>query len=218
MPAQPNPQAQYMAHHYQAYQQQMNRLNPQQNPSASPTPMNAAQVQAAAAAIAAQRSSPMTAAQSLTARSPMPQQQAGQQMTHPTQQSYSYALNQYNAQMRPGVPHVAHPQLVPHHLANGATNATAAAGQGTQDQQAHPAHPAAPLVAQYQAAPMFSMNYQMGMNMGGLPPARMPPGYWPVSGVGRGMPIASGQHQMPGMAGHPQQLGTAGKASGMQGS
>ena len=62
------------------------------------------------------------------------------------------------------------------------------------------------------------MNYpQMQMNMGGMPQARMPQGYWSV-GVGRGMPMANGQHQIPGMAGHPQQIGAAGKAAGMQGS
>lgn len=204
---------QYIAAQYQAYQQQLNaQMHQQQSAGASPAPMNAAQAQAqaVAAAAVAQRNSPMVAAQPLTARSPMPQQQAGQQMAHPQQQSYNFAaMNQFNQQMRSAVPH---PQLMQHHLANGAANAAAAAGQNGQGTQEQQSHPTAPMVAQYQTAHMFNMNYpQMGMNMA----QRVPAGYW---SVGRGMPIVNGQHQMSGITGHPQQLGTAGKASGMQGS
>ncbi|THH27742.1 hypothetical protein EUX98_g6435 [Antrodiella citrinella] len=206
MPTQQNLQAQYIAN-YQAYHQQLNAQMHQQQSTGA---MNAAQAQAQAA----QRNSPMVAAQGLTARSPMPQQQAGQQIAHPTQQSYNFAaMNQYN-QMRSAVPQIAHPQLMQHHLANGAANAAVAAGQNGQGAQEQQAHPTAPMVAQYPAAHMFNMNYpQMGMNMGAMP-QRVPTGYWPIGGV----PIVNGQHQLPGMAGHPQQLGTAGKASGMQGS
>ena len=100
--------------------------------------MNAAQAQAAAAAVAAQRNSPMVAAQQLTARSPMPQQQNGQQLGHP-QQGYNFAaVGQFNAQMRQGVQQIAHPQLMQHALAAGAANAAAGVGQNgqpVQDQQ-----------------------------------------------------------------------------------
>lgn len=205
----------------QYYSQQMAanaRMGQQQNPSASPAPMNAAVAQAAAAA--AQRNSPMIATQQLAARSPMPQHQPSQQMPHPGQQFNYAAMNQYN-QMRAAAAagHAPHGQLMPHHMVNGAAANAAAgqSGQATQDQQVHPT---AQMVASYQAAHMFNMNYpqmQMNMGVGGMPRAGVPAGYWSV-GVGRGMPMANGQHQMPGMAGHPQQLGTAGKAGGMQGS
>lgn len=216
--AQQQPNLQYL--YYQQQMRNMQQQQQQQNAGGASQPTNAAQAQAqaqaAVAAAAAQRNSPMVSAQQLP-RTPIPQsqQQAAQQMA--MQQSYNYAAmnHQFNTQARPVVPHVGHPQLMQHHMTNGAANATAAAGQNGQpgqDQQAHPA-----VVAPYPA--MFNMNYQqMGMNMvqGGMP-QRMPQGYWPV-GMGRGMPIANGQHQMPGMPGHPQHLGAAGKAGGMQGS
>lgn len=156
------------------------------------------------------RNSPMVAAQSLTSRSPMPQNPQQAALAHP-QQSYFAAMSYGAPQMRP-MAHP-HPQSVQHHLQPvGTPHGNGAAGQQVQGGQASQEQPTmtAPMMQQY---PMFQ--YPMAVQ-----PGRIPQQYWQL-GLGRGMPpVANGQHPMPGMAGHPPQMALgAGKVpGGMQGS
>ncbi|KAJ3475267.1 hypothetical protein NLI96_g11949 [Meripilus lineatus] len=187
-------QQQYQMMMQHPYYQQMNQARMAQstpNPGAVPAAQTAGQSTPA-------RNSPMVAAQTIASRSPMPQnpQQAA---LAAQQQSYGYSTMQmqYGTQMRP----MAHPQ---YHMVPG----NAAGGQQIQPGQQPQEQPPVPQVmAQY--PPMYPMNYQIG-----------PVGqnrFWPV---GRGIPVVNGQHPMPGMPPHPQQMALgAGKVpGGMQGS
>lgn len=153
----------------------------------------------------------MVPTQPLTSRTPMPQNPQQAALAH-QQQTYNYAAVQYGAQMRP-IAH-GHPQLVQHHLAAG----TSSQGNSTPGQQVSTGQPsqeqamAAAMMPQYPH--MFQMNYQMAA---AVQPGRMPQQYWQIA---RQMPVPNGQHPMPGMAGHPQQMALgAGKVpGGMQGS
>ncbi|CAL1715167.1 unnamed protein product [Somion occarium] len=198
-----------MVYNYYAAQQHLlaqQRLAAQAQAQGSSTPVP--QMMPNTVATPQQRSSPMVTAQNLVSRSPMPNAQQQQPHTgHPQQQPYNnFNVQAYAAQMRQ------HPHFVQHQLVNNGTQSHAAGGQQGQ----HP--PTTHDQAQQQAAimaqfPMYGypMNMQQRQN---------PQMYWPV-GMGRGMPVANAQHQMAGMAGHPQQMPLgAGRAipGGMQGS
>ncbi|KZT09823.1 uncharacterized protein LAESUDRAFT_747862 [Laetiporus sulphureus 93-53] len=184
------------AHH--VYQQ---RLAQQSAQNASPIPRSP---MAANRSSTPQHSSPLAATQRLTSRSPMPpssQQPQGVAAAHaPPQANYNYVAtmqNQYNipAHLRPVAHgHAPHPQMMPHTLAAGGVQPGAATSAQTGQLSSQSEQPQAP-----QLIPQYPQMYYAQIA------GRMPQ-YWAMPGMGRGAPIANGQHQMPGMAGHPQQM------------
>lgn len=200
-----HPQQPPMAHvpmmfaHHPYYQQPT--LNQARMSTPNQAAASASQTQSQANSV---RNSPMASSQTLSSRSPMPQNsQQAALAAHPPQQSYNYAAMQYGAQMRP----MAHPQLMQHHMA--AQQGNAAAGQ--QVQVGQPSQEQQPIAPVMQYPHMFPVNYQMAVQQG-----RIPQHLWQL---GR-MTVANGQHPMTGMPGHPQQMALgAGKVpGGMQGS
>lgn len=206
-------QAQNPAYFYQyAHLQQQQRQNAAQQQlgqiqAANPSPAARSPAAVAPPGATQQRSSPLASTQRLTSRSPMPPTVSQAQTVHNPQQPYNYPALQTQFNSSPLHVH-GHPPIMPPQLPNtgpqaGATGAQQQGQMASQDQAQ----------AVHMVPPHYQMYYQMQHG-------RMPPmGYWPTMGMGRGTPVANGQHQTPAIAGHPQQMQMgANKTGGVQGS